>query len=573
MGIKHFFHWFKNQFGQNIHKIKKEQQLPDVGVQIDTLLIDMNGIFHTSAQKVYEYGNFKPAPSLLTSKRHSTHTSLQLQIKLFKDVCMIVESILNIAKPTKRVILCVDGPAPLSKQNQQRQRRFRSAKEATDDSLFNSNCITPGTKFMDHLTKYIDWYIRKKINSDSYWQSIQVIFSSEKVPGEGEHKLVNYIRCYGNQSESYCICGLDADLIMLALGTHMPKFYILREDTYSTSNDFFCIDVGKISKNLSSMMKWEEEKYRFNHKSAIDDFIFLCFMLGNDFLPHIPSIEIIENGIELMLEVYRQVGTSYGHITNNICGRVQFNPKTLGVMLGTIGQHEKENFERKLMKKKSFFADEVLENCSVQVEDKWVVDIDKYKNDYYTSHFPDGTDEEKLCHQYLEGMQWVLSYYTQGVPNWKWNFPYHYAPPASTLSLHTNNFVFPRYGRTIPSTAFQQLLCVLPPKSANLIPEPLGELLTDETSPLVKFCPIDFKVDLSGKRKEWEGIVLLPQVDYDVVRECYLEKFSLVSDQNKKLNLVGKTKVYEYIPGLPGNFNSFYGNIEKCCVRSIDFDI
>lgn len=572
MGIKHFFHWFRNQFGQNIHKIRKDQHFSDIGVQVDTLLVDMNGIFHTSAQKVYEYGNFKAAPSLLTTKRQ-TQSNLQLQLKLFNDVCNTVESILKLVKPTKRLILCVDGPAPLSKQNQQRQRRFRSAKEATDDSLFNSNCITPGTQFMDHLTKYIDWYIRKRINSDSYWQSIQVIFSSEKVPGEGEHKLVNYIRCYGNPNESYCISGLDADLIMLALGTHMPKFYILREDTYSSNNDFFCIDVGKISKQLSSMMKWEGNKYRFNQKSAIDDFIFLCFMLGNDFLPHIPSIEIIENGIELILEVYRQVGSSFGHITNNIAGRVQFNPRTLGVILGTIGQHEKENFERKLMKKKSFFVDDVLEKCSLQVEDKWIVDIDKYKNDYYTTHFPEGIDQEKLCHQYLEGMQWVLSYYTQGVPNWKWNFAYHYAPPASTLSTYTNTFIFPKYGRTIPSTAFQQLLCVLPPKSANLIPEPLSELLTDENSPLKKYCPDDFKIDLSGKRKEWEGIVLLPQVNYETVRECYLERIHLINEKNMKLNLVGRSTVYEYVPNLPGTFNSFYGNIEKCCVRSVHFDM
>ena len=38
------------------------------------------------------------------------------------------------------------------------------------------------------LSKYIDWYIRKRISEDQYWQSIEVVFSNEKSPGEGEHK-------------------------------------------------------------------------------------------------------------------------------------------------------------------------------------------------------------------------------------------------------------------------------------------------------------------------------------------------------------------------------------------------
>ena len=39
-------------------------------------------------------------------------------------------------------------------------------------------------------------------------------------------------------------------------------------------------------------------------------------MVGNDFLPHIPSIEIIEDGIELIFEIYNEICTSYGHITS-----------------------------------------------------------------------------------------------------------------------------------------------------------------------------------------------------------------------------------------------------------------
>jgi 5'-3' exoribonuclease 1 len=574
MGIKHFFMWFKKQFGDDMHRLGKGQDLAAIGVEIDNLMIDMNGVFHNSAQRIYEYGNFKPNPRLLrNNKSYKKPNGLQLQLRLFQDICKTIEELFKITKPKKKLILCVDGPAPLSKQNQQRQRRFRSAMEAEENSSFNSNSITPGTKFMDYLTKYIDWYIRKRINEDSEWQDVQVIFSNEKAPGEGEHKIINYIRYYGDINETYCINGLDADLIMLALGTHMPNFYILREDMYDPRNEFFCVDIGAIRGKLAEELRWKEQKYVFDTTTAINDFIFLCFMVGNDFLPHIPSIEIIENGIELILEVYRETGTECGHITCTEAGRVMFLPQPLGIFLGIIGEYEKENFEKKLAKKESFFPDPLLESCAVQQESVWHIDIDKYKQNYHKSCFAEGITNENLCHEYLEGMQWVLSYYTRGVPNWKWNFRHHYAPPASVISKHCNSFRFPSYGRTIPSTPFQQLLCVLPPKSADLIPEPLCNLLTHEESPLKQYCPDDFDIDLSGKRREWEGIVILPMVDFELVRTHYMKNLHKIDKREMKRNVTGRSFLYEYVPNLPCTFHSYYGDIECCRVRSLMIDL
>ena len=580
MGIKHFWHWYKSNFGEYIKNLRKHQDFKTINVSIDNLMIDLNGVFHNSTQKVYQYGNCKPQRRLLGQDKRKKMGGIQQQKKVFADVCSTIESLFSLVEPNKRLILCIDGPAPLSKQNQQRQRRFRSAMEKDDEEFtrFDGNSITPGTKFMDYLSKYIDWYIKKRITESAKWQQVEIIFSNEKSPGEGEHKIINYIRKYGNAEDSFCIHGLDADLIMLALGTHLPNFWILREDMYDYKNEFFVLDIGQTRKKLSSIMSWVKEEnkegeIKFNPEYSVNDFIFICFMVGNDFLPHIPSIEIIEGGIDFILDVYKNVGERYGHLTSNKDGDIVFQKKPLEVFMGTISQYNKGILEDKLMKKDKFFPDILLENSAKIVEGKYVLDIDKYKKDYYKKCFADGIDIKKLCHEYLEGMQWVLSYYTRGVPDWKWCFKNHYAPFAHELAEYIGDFKFPDKRETEPSKPFQQLLSVIPPKSYRLIPIPICQLLTNKSSPIKKFCPDKFEVDISGKRREWEGIVLLPMVDFDVIEKEYTKHIYKVDKRDLVRNKLGKSFIYKYDNSNQFLFRSYYGNIDNCCVAIEMIDI
>ena len=168
-------------------------------------------------------------------------------------------------KPKKLFFIAVDGVAPRAKMNQQRSRRFRSAKEAREvrgraerkggklpgGKAFDSNCITPGictpfhrppqsliligTVFMAKLSEQLKYFVNKKISEDPSWQECQVILSGHDVPGEGEHKIMEYIRRSRAQPEynpntRHCLYGLDADLIMLGLLSHDPHFCLLREE-------------------------------------------------------------------------------------------------------------------------------------------------------------------------------------------------------------------------------------------------------------------------------------------------------------------------------------------------------
>lgn len=573
MGIAQFFNWFRNNFGTSITNVKNNQSFKDLGINVDILMIDMNGLFHNSAQKIYEYGNFKRNIRFLDYKKKVGN-----QKDVFFDVCKTIDELLLTVSPQKKLILMVDGPAPKCKLNQQRQRRYRSAMDRKeDDESFDSNSISPGTKFMDNLGKYIDWYIKKRITEDPLWQKIEIIFSNDKVPSEGEQKAMSFVRKYGNKEDSYVLVGNDADLIMLSLATHIEKFYILRDNTFFDrlpDDKYLCVDIGKTSLQLSEIMRWESETLLFNKENAINDFVFLCFMLGNDFLPHIPGVEIIEGGIDTILKVYRDTCTFNGHITSLNNGVIHFNKIPLKVFLQFMAQYEKPVLEHKLKNKKIYFEDKLLESCSIQTENSYELDIDRYRKEYCKKYFGSTKNSvlEKVCHDYLDGLQFVITYYTNSVPNWNWNYPYYYAPSTYILQKYIDTFVIKKHNKGTPLLPFQQLLYILPPKSFNLLPSPL-DLLCDDPK-LKDFYPDKVDIDLDGKKNDWQGIVLLPQIDMDQVKNVYNEQTEKIDTRDIKRNVFGKTFSYKYMNHYtPSLYKSFYGDIRGYKIRTSLIDI
>ena len=576
MGIKYFFSWLRRTFSNNVKTLKIHDNLTELA-QIDHFLVDMNGIFHYCCQKTYEYGSFKPKHPQPLKKTYS----LKKQLELFEMIGNYVDRLIRFVQPKKRVVLAIDGPAPLSKQCQQRSRRYRSALER-DDGVFDSNCITPGTKFLDHLSKYMERFIRLKLQ-EGVWGDIEVVFSSEKVAGEGEHKLVKYVREHGDEKEQYMIQGMDADLIMLSLATHFPYFHILRENPYKYEHEYYYIDMSSIRENLVNVLLTEQSL--LEDRVYINDFITMIFFTGNDFLPHIPTVEILEGGVENLFETYRQVIKSYGPITNNVN---RLNLESLRIFIGTLSLHEKDMLLSK-RKKSINFPDHLLEkHTSLQLDGEFSLNWEKYREEYYSTKMNLNKEEEIMdaCIKYVEGLQWVLTYYTEGVSNWKWFYPYSYAPFLSDIEKALEYIIdtdkkskakkdkakrrenYLNHSNS-PYLPFMQLLCVLPKQSKHLLPEPLSDLMTNPS--LSDFFPDKISIDLDGKHNEWEGVVLLPQIDFSVLEKEYQKAIKSVDKKDNYRNVQGKNLLYvnyseEY------HYKSFYGDIPKCTVKQSVFN-
>ncbi|GAM83983.1 hypothetical protein ANO11243_019730 [Dothideomycetidae sp. 11243] len=316
-----------------------------------------------------------PAISQLIAENHDV-TKRVTEDQMFIAIFNYIEHLFGKIKPRQLFYMAIDGVAPRAKMNQQRARRFRTARDAEDarnkaiaegkempkEDPFDSNCITPGTEFMARLTQQLKYFISKKVSEDYDWQGVEVVLSGHEVPGEGEHKIMEYIRKAKSQpgydpNMRHCLYGLDADLIMLGLLSHDPHFCLLREEvTFGRQSkakskelehqNFYLMHLCIVREYLE--LEFQELKepgalgFAFDMERVIDDFILMAFFVGNDFLPNLPHLHINEGALALMFAVYKNVlPKAKGYI--NESGVI--NLERLGLLLGELSHVEFRHFE------------------------------------------------------------------------------------------------------------------------------------------------------------------------------------------------------------------------------------
>jgi len=350
--------------------------------------------------------------------------------KMFIAIFNYIEHLFGKIKPKQLFFMAIDGVAPRAKMNQQRARRFRTALDAEQarekairegvempkEEAFDSNCITPGTEFMAKLTQQLKYFINKKVSEDVDWQGVEIVLSGHEVPGEGEHKIMEYIRQAKSQPNydpnvRHCLYGLDADLIMLGLLSHDPHFCLLREEvTFGRQNqkkskelehqNFYLMHLCIVREYLEFEFQELKEPgaldFPFDMERVIDDFILMAFFVGNDFLPNLPHLHINEGALALMFKVYKTVlPKAKGYI--NEAGII--NLERLEILLDELSHvefrfFESENADASWFKGKQMGREDVMERKPKRGQ--LVLSSDQkeiYKGvKIYANNRPDGTE-------------------------------------------------------------------------------------------------------------------------------------------------------------------------------------
>ena len=234
-----------------------------------------------------------------------------------------------------------------------------SSLEQQENYAFHSNAITPGTPFLHRCSKRIIEFVKDKLENDPKWHNLTIVFSGHDVPGEGEHKIMEFMRHQKhkhdyNPNTRHCIYGQDGDLIMLGLATHEPHCCLLREEvvfditrrkaleslaklehanmsldngaddellsgqkkpplssaiqSYIHSSRFELLHFSVLRDYLALEFETKEvyPKSQFLLEPTIDDFVFMTFFVGNDFLPHMPALDIGDEAFDLLFYAYKR---------------------------------------------------------------------------------------------------------------------------------------------------------------------------------------------------------------------------------------------------------------------------
>ncbi|XP_070493191.1 5'-3' exoribonuclease 1 [Chironomus tepperi] len=601
MGVPKFFRYISERY-PCLSELVRESQVPE----FDNLYLDMNGIIHNCS--------------------HPNDNDIHFRIteeQIFKDIFYYLETLFNMIKPQKLFFLAVDGVAPRAKMNQQRGRRFRSAKDAEiaekkarekgeklpEEARFDSNCITPGTPFMCRLDNALRYFIQQKISTSKAWRNCKVILSGHQTPGEGEHKIMEYIRYLKSQKKydpntRHCLYGLDADLIMLGLCSHEKHFSLLREEVkFGKKNNkvqpvdqqrFFLLHLSLMRDYLELEFQPVKEslKFDFDIEKIIDDWVLMGFLVGNDFIPHIPNLHIQTDALPMLFDTYMKTLPKLdGYINEG----GYLNLPRLQIYIENLSKFDRDTFSNQyedlkfletkhqagfntrndvtfggnqdlldLVKATEFEFDSPDENDDefnevFQNEDNkgndglsndeiFEKEFFQHRRNYYISKLKyEEMTPEVLAEQariYITALQWTLSYYYHGVQSWSYFYPYHYAPYISDVRDFKDFKINFELGN--PFLPFQQLMSVLPAGSKDHVPNCYKQLMTHPDSELIDFYPADFETDLNGKNQEWEAVVLIPFIDEERLLKSLKKYDNELTPEEKKRNVHGPMYVYAF---------------------------
>ncbi len=523
MGIPSYFSNLIKQYPNIIKKLIKND------IKVHNFFLDSNSIVYDCVRGI----NFEENPSD------------PIYQKIIKNVISKIEEYISIVCPSNLIMISLDGTPPVAKLDQQRQRRYKSwytskmlatniEPEVNTKPSFDTIEITTGTKFMGELNSKLITHF----SNPSRYGVNKIIVSTSDDAGEGESKIYEYIRT-GKEVAPDSVClvyGLDADLIMLSINNLpiCPNIYLFREtpefiksvDSSLEPNENYIMDIPQLTKTIMSYMNNGAQ----NHAKLdrVYDYIFICFFLGNDFLPHFPAINIRTGGIDKMLNAYKAtIGGSKEVLTD---GKVIYW-KNVRKLVAFLAEREEEyiiaetNMRNKYQHtnyptetpEQRFTKFNALPIYERQLEQYINPHKSHWQHRYYSALCnldKDELREKQISTNYLEGLEWTLKYYTTGCPDWRWCYNYNYPPLLTDLIKYIpyfeTTYIKNVEANTKPVSQLVQLCYVMPKNSLHLLPENVHKRLL-EAHP--EWYGENYDIIWAYCKYFWESHAQLPEIE------------------------------------------------------------
>jgi len=583
MGVPGFFSWLlRNKKKLSSDKLIIEQ----IEQKIKYLMLDTNCLLHPCVANILD--KYKKG---IIKLDESKSIRIQLEDLIWDLIVFTINDMIDRLKP-EYIYIAIDGVAPMGKILQQRQRRYKylfdtKIKLQSDIKTINKNNeeideltspniiierideksihipmlpissieLTPGTDYMERIHKKMEEYVKKLPN-------IKYIYSSYHTEGEGEHKILQYIKNNVKKEDVVVIYGLDADLLFLSLSVgESYNLYVMREQQVFNNTpldmddyiDYNYVEINKLHKMIAKL------------DINTNDFIICCYLVGNDFLPGILTTDIKKNGLDKILTAYMNVKSKIG-LDNKIVdldanNKIKINHNFIIELFRELQWTERyiwQNINRDKLVDRNAEIDE-LEYKNKKHMDK-IYNLNKFVSgesasiecldkipfssgtEYYSYYL--GIDEinidtdtiRMMVKEYIIGLEWCINYYLLDCKSWKWGYNYMIAPLIQDIIRH-----YPKkinlsedYCEILP---IEQLILAIPQETYKYVLDKQIHNELKKHKEIGYMFPESFDIDINKESIYWKCQVKIPIVEYDEYINI-IKLINIIDEKNSSSKIV-----------------------------------
>lgn len=555
---------------------------------VEVLYIDANSLCYDALEVIYAKGPYEK----LNADDVRIQNFSTLHRKCYKLIYILICELITTVSPFDLVVVCFDGPVPVAKMWQQKQRRYESALNLDAFSTFDTNALTPGSTWMKGLMEFLeDSFERLTLHPSQYHVPQKIVLSSDLVSGEGEHKIVKKIR-ESKTNPKTVFYGMDSDIVLLCLtlvSERNIELYICNEFSstqlkeYQEESKVEYLERKQRRESFISVNKLNDtiKKELHNRENCIKDFVFCCTLIGNDFLPRPFAMTNLEEGLKrimLALDYHRTPIVTEDHISwVAFLKIIQYIVSDIGFEEGVMCGGSKYGLGNRSMENTGNWNLDQLDTKAGQTT--FYREYTKFRSSWYTNalspylevkHLNFSSDDiAEMCIYFLQGVSWTYQYYFLGMDSapWDWVYPYSYSPFLYDVSLVLDGMLrnqFTSYlatGSKRKTNCLEQLVAVMPHLSLQWVPEVIRPLW-DKKSLVADTMPQGILIDKDGveankfKRitetdflginydegplyspsKAWIGVKKLPPIEIDRIRNALNRE----SDGEYRAYLYGK---------------------------------